>query len=254
MEYIVDFGSFVSLIKEGLIKTYDIDKTIFNIKNTLSINNINFNVGKNPNNTFYIELLDFNKIIELETVLELVFTNIIDLYGWFPSIMELENIYGMKNTKRFNKKELKWVSKNILSAKITFESKFDLLEDNIPKNMYHLSIKQYKNDILKNGIFPKSKSKLSSHEYDDSGRIYLSDSLLSCKSLIPQMKLFYSGEKNNILFDPKNIKRHYNKNTDWILFEIDTKDVDKLYKDPNSTGYYFLGNIKPDNIKVIEEE
>ena len=252
MGYAIDFSRFVNLIQEGLIKTYDIDQTIFDIKNILNHHNLNFNIIKNINNTFIIELLDFDKINELELILELILSNLIDLHGWFPSIMNLENIYGMKNTKKFNKDELLWISKNVLTAKITFESKFDLLENNIPSIMYHLSIEQYSKDIMTKGIFPKNKSKLTLHDYD--GRIYLSDTLISCKSLIPQMKLFYNQEKNNILFDPKNIKKYYNKNTKWIIYKINTKDINKLYKDPNSSGYYFLGNIKPENIEILEKE
>ena len=165
MDYIVDFSSYLNLISEGLIKTYDIDETIFHIKRNFSLHNFNFNVVKNLNNTFYIEIPDFNRLGDAPIVMDLILSNLIDLYGWFPSTMEMENIYGMTNTRKFDKSVIGFARKNISNIKITFESKFDLLT-NIPSKMYHLSIKQYKDDILKNGIFPKSKSKLTRHDYD----------------------------------------------------------------------------------------
>lgn len=49
--------------------------------------------------------------------------------------------------------------------------------------------------------------------------------------------------------------KKYTKNTDWLILEIDTKDIDVLYTDPNSiNGYYFLGNIRPENIKKVKEQ
>ena len=45
-------------------------------------------------------------------------------------------------------------------------------------------------------------------------------------------------------------------NTKWIIYEIKTNDGLKLYKDPNflNKGYYLLGNISKDNIKIIDKE
>ena len=38
-----------------------------------------------------------------EDVIEILLSSLFNLYGWFPSKMKMENIYGMFNTKKFNK-------------------------------------------------------------------------------------------------------------------------------------------------------
>ena len=252
MNTIYNFENFVYSINEGLIKTYDIDKTIKDTSTLLDSYNIKFDIIKDDN-VFNIEIFEFNKI-KLD-VIEILLSSLFNLYGWFPSKMKMENIYGMFNTKKFNKDELYLASKNLLSIKLTFESKFDVLIADIPEKLYHLTIQQYENSILKNGLEPKYKSKLTLHDYD--GRIYLCDSLLKCESLIPKMKLFYTEEKFDILYDLKNIKKFYNKNTKYIIFEIDTNkaNIDKLYLDPNFTGgFYYLNNVSSEFLKIVEKE
>ena len=71
------------------------------------------------------------------------------------------------------------------------------------------------------------------------------------------MQLFYGEEKIDIIRNPNNPMGKYNKNTKWIIYEIDTEDanIDKLYKDPNYlNGYYYLDNINKKSIKVIDLE
>jgi hypothetical protein len=131
----------------------------------------------------------------------------------------------------------------ISKVNIIFESKFDI-ESNIPDKLYHLSIKEFQKSILKTGISPKSKSKISYHD----SRIYVCKSILACKTLIPNMKMIYNQQKWS---NPKS-----KINDTWIIYEIDTKDLDiKLYYDPNYLGgYYTLSNIPPKNIKIIDFE
>jgi len=45
----------------------------------------------------------------------------------------------------------------------------------------------------------------------------------------------------------KNLNKKDKINTDWIIYEIDTKNIDKLYKDSNyiDKGYYIVDNINP---------
>ena len=254
MSQVYNFENFVYFINEGLIKTYDIDKTIKDTIKLLELYNINFNIVKD-NNTFNIEILEFNKTPNMTDIIEILLSSLFNQYGWFPSKMKMENIYGMINTKKFNKDELYLSLKNLLSVILKFESKFDILIKDIPDKLYHITIQQYENSILKNGLEPKSKSKLTLHDYD--GRIYLCDSLLKCELLIPKLKLFYIEEKYNILFDLKNIKKFYNKNTKWVIFEIDSNiaNIDKLYLDPNFLGgFYYLNNIQPSALKIIKKE
>lgn len=250
-----NFDEFVQYIKEGLIKTYESDKTIEGISDLIKSYNIQFEINKKTNNTFSIKFLNVHITRNIENIIEIVLSNLFNLYGWFPSKMEMENIYAMKNVKKFDKNEIYRYIKNLLSINITFESKFDIKEIEIPKKLYHLSIQEYEKNILKYGILPKHKSKLTTHDYD--GRIYLCDSINKCKSLINSMKLFYKEEMYDILMDIKNSQKYYNKNIKWILFEIDSEQakIDKLYQDPNFLGvYYYLNNIPKESIEILEKE
>jgi hypothetical protein len=251
---IYNFNNFIRLINEGLIKTYDIDKTISDIDDLLKMYNIKYNIIK-KDNIFSIKVFDTNITSNIIDIIEIFLSSIFNLYGWFPSKMYLENIYGMKNSKKFDKDELFMYIKNLLSIEIVFECKFDVIIENIPKKLYHLTIEHYEKSILKNGICPKYKSKLTTHDYD--GRIYLCDSILKCKSLISRMNLFYKEEMYDILYDIRNTKKYYNKNTKWLLFEVDTEKagIDKLYQDPNFLGgYYYLNNIPVESLKIVEKE
>ena len=255
MEYINYFESFVTKINEGLIKTHDIDKTIEDISKIISSYNLKFTLNKLNNNSFELFIDDFNKIKYLKETIGYILDSLFNLYGWFPSTLEVVNFFGAENKFNFKRDYLLNPSNKISSIKIIFESKFDKIDKDIPDKLYHLSIQEYENDISKIGIVPKSKSKLSSHDYD--GRIYLCKSIADCKSLINPMNIFYSKEKDSILYSGNNPKRKYNKNTKWVIYEIDSEKagINVLYKDPNFlNGYYYLKNIKKNSIKIIDYE
>jgi len=252
---IYKFDEFILKIEEGLINTIDVDKTLSNISRLIDEYDIEYSIEKLNNNTLKLNLNNFNKIVDLKLKLESILDTLFNLYGWFPSYQEMENFYGMKKKIKFRKGDLLMPKNNLINVSITFESKFDLIEKDIPIKLYHLSIQNYKKDILKYGLVPKSKSKLSSHDYD--GRVYLTKNINHIKTLIPKMKLFYSMEKADIINNINNPKGKYKKDTNWIIFEIDTKlaNIKKLYTDPNFiNGYYYLENIPNNAIKIIEEE
>lgn len=249
------FDEFVQYINEGLIKTYDIDFTIERIKSTIESYNILFSINKKLNNTFSIKFDDIYITRDIVEIIEIVLSELFNLCGWFPSKMVLENIYAMKNTKKFDMSMIKMYFKNLKSIEITFDSKFDIKTSNIPKKLYHLTIEDYEKSILKYGLIPKYKSKLTSNDYD--GRIYVCDNIIKCKSLITRMNLFYKEEKYDILSDIRNKNKIYNKKTNWIIFEIDTTiaNIYELYIDPNFVGgYYYLNNIQKNALKIIDRE
>jgi hypothetical protein len=165
------------------------------------------------------------------------------MMGWFPSLVTITNISDMSNTIQYNRDYLIKSMSFINKVNILFESKFDI-EVTIPEKLYHLSIKEFEKDILRNGISPKSKSKVSYHD----SRIYLCKHILGCKALIPNMKMIYYQQKWS---NPKSTI-----DDSWVIYEVDTRGLDiKLYTDPNYIGgYYILSNITPENIKVIETE
>ena len=234
--------NYLDFIKEGLIKTQSADivlrkvsflpkNLIYGIRHTKSDNLIHF------------EILFFNKLSEVSKTFDAIESYFINMMGWFPSMMKIISLSGMENDIQYNRdyliKNMSFISK----VNIIFESKFDI-EFNIPDKLYHLSIKEFEKSILKGGISPKSKSKVSYHD----SRIYVCKTILGCKSLIENMKMIYNQQKWS---NPKS------KIDDrWVIYEIDTNGLDiKLYTDPNYIGgYYILNNIPISNVKKIEEE
>ncbi len=243
MNYITTYSEF--MLNETL-KTHDINLTFNNVNRELSLLRINFNININLNKIEII-LLGFRFLKDIKSYLDLLNNLLIDRHGWFPSEMEITNISNMKNTLPYDEDALLDNKNNTYyqDVKITYEAKYDKLL-NIPNKLYHLSIQQYENSVLKNGLIPKSKSKLSKHL----DRIYLCSDPKDCYNLIPRMNFLYGMNKFS---NSKN-----NKNTKWIIYEIDTRNLDiELYQDPNytnSTAAYTSDNINRDNITIFDKE
>jgi hypothetical protein len=166
---------------------------------------------------------------------------VLDKVGFLPKNLIYQS--DMTNVIQYNKDYLIKNMEFIQSIEIKFESKFDL-EVEIPKKLFHLSIREFGNSILKYGLSPKSKSKISYHD----SRIYVCKHLINCKSLITNMKMIYNQQKWS---NPKS------KIDDrWVIYEIDTEGLEiRLYTDPNYVGgYYLLSNIPVSSLKVIEKE
>jgi hypothetical protein len=234
--------NYLEFIKEGLINTQPaeivLDKVsflpknlIYQIRHTKSDNIIHFTI------------LYFNKLSNISETFDAIESYFINMMGWFPSNVSMKNLSDMTNVMQYNKDYLIKNMEFIQSIEIKFESKFDL-EVDIPKKLFHLSIREFENSILKYGLSPKSKSKISYHD----SRIYVCKNVINCKSLIPNMKMIYNQQKWS---NPKS------KIDDrWIIYEIDTEGLEiRLYTDPNYVGgYYLLSNIPVSSLKVIEKE
>ena len=234
----LNFTEYINKLNEGLIKTYDIDFVIDKSLQMLSVLNIKFDIQKNPNNTIKLNLYNFNKVY-IDELFNLLNTNFVNMFGWFPSYMYMENVSGMKNQMNYDEQYLKNTYAYLSEVSIIYESKFDI-EVNVPEKLYHISIKEYEKKILSNGIVPKSKSKLALHDE----RIYVCSSINDCLDMISKMKFYFFNKNKKI-------------NTQWIIYEITTYNIDlKLYKDPNyiDKGYYLIGNIPPNSIKIALEE
>jgi hypothetical protein len=234
--------NYLGFLKEGLINTQPPEVVLRKV-NFLP-NNLIYGIRHTESdNLIHFEILFFNKLSEISKTFDAIESYFINMMGWFPSMMKIISLSGMENNIQYNKdyliKNMSFISK----VNIIFESKFDI-ESNIPDKLYHLSIKEFQKSILKTGISPKSKSKISYHD----SRIYVCKSILACKTLIPNMKMIYNQQKWS---NPKS-----KINDTWIIYEIDTKDLDiKLYYDPNYLGgYYTLSNIPTVAIKIIERE
>ncbi len=236
-KFITTYSEFV--LNETL-KTHDIDFTINNISNELSLLRYNFSIIKNANNTFQINLHNFNHIQNIGLSMANLNNLAIDRNGWFPSKMFLINISSATNTLSYDEEYLIENIKYLTEVHITYESKFDI-EINIPDVLYHLSIQEFESDIINKGLVPKSKSKLSKHL----DRIYVCSDIKNCYNLINRMKLHYTNKSINNKINDK-----------WIIYKIDTKNLNiKLYKDPNyNDGFYIIQNIDKIFISIIDKE
>ena len=97
----------------------------------------------------------------------------------------------------------------------------------------------YKDKILKNGLCPKSKNKIGTHD----NRIYVCVDPKHCYDLIEIFKF--------INHDIKNVDKK------WIIYKIDTDRLDiNLYDDPNfkDKGFYLLNNVPPESITIYSFE
>ena len=243
---IKNFKDYLDSINEGLIKTLDGEKAINYLVQTLSL--LNFDVSGNFNNdkiTFTINNFDKIQYNRLDDLFDTISSIMINLYGWFPSTMLIND----KLHKKYDEDYIKLNVGDINKITIEFDSKFDEVQNDKFEKMYHITIQEYDHKIKKYGLFPKSKSKLSSH----TDRIYLCKSIEDCEMLIPQMKLYYSEERDTNLYKLNNKK--YRKDIRWIIYEISNTSNLKLYKDPRYiNGYYNLENINPQDIKEVKRE
>ena len=246
------FKDYIDSINEGLIKTYPGEIVSKSLSNLLIGLNINFNINFLENyNKIKLTFNFFNAIpaSQLDNLFDVINSSIINKGGWFPSQMNITNIHGMKISLRYDLNNLYLNHSQYNIVEIIYESKFDEDIKEIPDRLYHLSISEYSDKIIKYGLVPKSKDKLTSHL----DRIYLCKSIDDCENLINRMKLYYNDEKSFNVYNKE--KRKYYKNTYPVIYEIDNSDkfIKNLYKDPNyDNGFYTLDNIPPNKIKIIK--
>ena len=243
------FKDYIESINEGLIKTYPGDKVLKDTLNSLENLNIN-STGSFEKNKIKLTLYNFNTIQlnKIGHLFDHINTFVVNRGGWFPS-STIYNLNGNKKLERYDYNKILMLYEYITSLTITYESKFDTEESNIPDKLYHLTIKEYQKKINKIGLIPKSKSKLSSHL----DRIYVCKTYQDCEDLIPKMMLYYTGEEDENIY--KLGKEFFNKNIIPVIYEIDnsSKEIDKLYLDINygEKGYYILNNILQDKLKIV---
>jgi hypothetical protein len=244
------FKDYIESISEGLITTLNADIVVNDVNNSFIKMGVNVKaIVKNDKIKLEIKELNNVDINKIGLLFDHIMSFIVNRGGWFPSTVEITNMYGMKKNDFFSYNDILLNYKNYKSISITFEAKFGNVETNIPDKLYHLTINEYSRKIRTSGLVPKSKSKLTSHLE----RIYLCKSIEECESLIPQMLFHYTGERDIEVY--QKLKKYYNKDITPIIFEIDNSDgfISKIYKDPNySGGYYTLTNIPKDKLKQVK--
>lgn len=225
------YNDFIEELKEGLIRTHDINKyhsaitdylDQLGIKSVIDITNtLSFNLVITTNNYDVIQISS-HKCYTL---------------GYFPSYYWITLNNNMTN----GFKTIDKLPENTKYVKIRFEAKYtDGLYTNdiiCPEKLYHLTYQENKNNILKKGLYPKSKNRISIHPE----RIYLFYNMENYNQLLNILK--YSDQRNNI-------------NKKYMLLEINCiNDNLIIHSDPNyQLGCFTYDNINPKNIKFIIEK
>jgi hypothetical protein len=240
---------FDDFILNETLKTVEIDATFNQVSYEFNLLIHNYSISKS-NNKIYIKLNNVDKIITgtFITLLDYVTTTLINRYGWFPATLRYINLMGMMRDMSYNEEYLLNNYMYLDNIEICFEPKYDKTTTQL-KTLYHLSFSQHEDKILKNGLVPRAKSKLSNH----TDRIYLCDNIKSCYNLIGRMKHEIKYDDTGKYKIPPKSNKDFHK---WVIFEIDATDLEiDLYPDPNyKDGFYCVKSIPPNRIKVVDRE
>jgi hypothetical protein len=230
MSDIITYNDFVNLIKEGLIKTYNIEKYKSSLEIELNSIGIKYNLNILSKYIFELEIMNSSSLENKK--LEFILSIIKNILGYYPSYIWIENDFGLN----FFKFKTFYLNNRYKYIKIRFESKYeDGLYYNtldVPKICYHLSPTKNRNKILKLGLYPKSGQRKTYHP----DRIYL----------------FYNHNDFNCLLDM--LKLTDIDNFEYDLYEISLDDKFIIHSDPNyDKGFYTYDNISPEKIKLIKQ-
>lgn len=230
------YEQFIEKMNEGLIKTYDILSVERVLGRHLKSINLSYKLNYREHGCFDLQLIPKNrknKIIEefdLDVVLRFTYC-----CGYFPSYVELTYLDGKIEEEKFDYTECtkKIATNQISEMNMMLESKFDNLLNPIPNVLYHVCKDDVITKIMKNGLVPKSKHKLSTHP----DRIYFTTTIEDAEFVLKKFNII---EEDNYTILDINTKK--------------CKDI-KLYLDPNfqDGGVYTYDNIHPSAIKIHED-
>lgn len=224
---------FQQAINEGLIQTYNIRTTTHLLSRWYNELTDNFVIEILNNDTFKITIKS-----KISTSLFSLLIKDVNSMGYFPSLIDLENENKMINRFKYNFDKINNIimSKNIIQMILICEKKFDDIVE-ITSPIYHICRKQNVEKILRIGLCPRTKSRISSHP----DRIYFCLNVESCIELIKKFKL------NDL------IKNQPEQN--YEILEVDIPKSEKIIfrKDPNmiENGIYTYENISK---KYISEK
>jgi hypothetical protein len=209
-------------LKEGLIKTNEIQKSVAILKR---------NTSKIFNFQLYLEDNQFTVKFDLKNLKSGDLERLIQYsnnLGWYCSFIDNSHYKGKFDFDKV------FIGVNTLM----FEATFDIRVEKYDRYLYHITPSQNASKILKRGLFPKTRSKASFHPE----RVYLSDNVDFLSYDLAEMFYQVTGQK------------------EWILLKIDTYQIPnyfQLYRDPNVSvedgGYYTLNNIPPHAITLHKE-
>lgn len=230
----IKYNEFIQNIKEGLIRTHNIEKYSDNLE--IELKSIGINNYKIDIISKYVFTLTINTEEVNNDSLKYIVNHIQNMFGYLASYIWLKNNKNMENSFMFDEK---YLNNKYNEIKIRFESKYDdgLYSNNIetPNTAYHLSPIDFKDKILKNGLYPKTKFRKTNHNE----RIYLFYKLNHYSDILSALKL------NDKM---KNKVRNYS------LYEVYLNSKIISHKDPNySNGFYIYDNISPKNVKLLKD-
>lgn len=161
---------FNHIIKEGLIKTEDCEKTIQLISRNINLKSNKIIVRREINSTKKLgDSYSISFIFRSNTLNNGVIQDIIrlaNLCGWYLSSIFYNGITYNGDLGNFI---------NIFNGggyAFYFDAKFDveISWDELPSTLYHATLSKNVDNIVKNGLFPKSKSNISTYP----SRVYFS--------------------------------------------------------------------------------
>lgn len=176
-----------SIIVEGLIKTYQLDKSVEILQRKFPDYELNID-----DNCIYIYgKMNYNNLKNLSNTL-----------GYYISLLTQDN-------KEISEEDL---NQNI-NYLASIEPKYDFKISEYPKLLYHVTFDKYLRKIFKHGLIPKSQNKLSKHTDRIHLFIDINDAILFSKYLEnaynnPTSILeIDTSELNNSFFSDINFRR-----------------------------------------------
>lgn len=223
-------------LDEGLIKTYSLKEFVkhLNIMSKSKYPHIIKNAETSPDGHVYI-IIDIKKPNSIEFVKSLI--ELINTLGYYIANTNFRGRNTDEETSHTPKNNEEFLSiakeasetNGVEGLELSIEPKFEKEVTGKFTTLYHITEKKHLEKILKQGLVPRSKSKMSYHPE----RIYLAN-----KRAISGIYRKYS----EFVKDP-------------ILLIVDVKGL-KLYPDINANdgAYFTTTNIDPERIKVMKTD
>lgn len=230
MKHLKLYSDFLS---EGLIKTTDVNTAVKKLESMFRSNNFKnmiFSANGDDDGHISIGIVNNGKTMEFSEKL----ASLLNVLGYYISNITIvdnseENFSMPKSMDEFlnaMKKHAK--DKSVREFHIIMEPKFEKPEKEKFTYLYHVTEKKHLEKILKIGLVPRSKSKLSYHPE----RIYLANNS-ALSAIFDKYKEFVK--------EP-------------ILLKVNVEGL-SIYPDINACfgAYFTTENIGPDKIKVLKE-
>lgn len=219
---------------EGLILSHPLDKVLD------VLDRRGYYVAEGDDNTFFVR-------VDGDVDLDTLFVDVNNM-GYFPA-----SSGSIKSN--MHKFDLSAVESDIVKYKMTFirfEAKYDVqLSLSDYKYLYHVTHKLYIDKIKRNGLIPKSASKLSNHPE----RVYLAFDKSDLNTFISHPKNFERPKKSTNEKPPPSVRRLFSVAV-VLKIIVDRLPYNfRIYADPNFVGKacYTLNTI-PWSAIVIEDE